>query len=90
MALWARCQGRVRRTSPREAVRACGRFDRSGCPTKPAVLCASRPAVRTSFCRGPLGGSNGTAGRAGAAAAPVGAELRGLKNAQSRLVCAVL
>jgi hypothetical protein len=59
-------------------------------PQKPAVLRASRPAVRTFFCRGPLGGSNVTAGRAGAAAAPVGAELRGLKNAQSRLVCAVL
>ena len=73
------------------AARACGRLDRLGCPTKSGrVLCAFRPAARTFLCRGPLGGSNVTAGRAGAAAAPVGAELRGLKNAQSRLVCAVL
>ena len=89
MALWARCQGKGLRCLVERCVRA-GALIVQAAPQKPAVLCAFRPAVRTSFCRGPLGGSNVTAGRAGAAAAPVGAELRGLKNAQSRLVCAVL
>ena len=48
------------------------------------MLCAFRPAARTFFYRGPLGGSNVTAGRAGAAAEPAGAELRGA-SARSKL-----
>ena len=80
----------IRRTLPREAVRACGRFDRLGCPTKTGSCAPTGPPCALFLLRAPRGGSNVTAGRAGAAAAPQGAELRGLKNAQTRLVCAVL
>ena len=39
---------RVRRTSPREAVRACGRLDRLGCPTKTGRA-VRLPARRAHF-----------------------------------------